>query len=271
MSKTRRSLGGLLAGSVLLVGASIGLACGDDDDGADDGLDALRALEGDFEDTDGAEDEGWILLDGLNHCFDNPGVGGMGFHYINQSMLDTTVDESTPEAFVYAPAGDGLELAAVEFIVPAPAWDESGQDGLPQAFGREFHLNSELGVYVLHAWVYKDNPAGTFEDWNPQVSCPAAHHQDHGRHGASSIAHSVSDPAPGAASGAEAASVAVYIVDTQAAMAEVLDMIQQTEAIAAAVGAPAWPSVVVQSEDMASKVLALPNGLGVVVIDLRDI
>jgi hypothetical protein len=38
--------------------------------------------------------------------------------------------------------------------------------------GRSFHLNEALAVYVLHAWIWKINPAGMFEDWNPNVTCP---------------------------------------------------------------------------------------------------
>jgi hypothetical protein len=38
--------------------------------------------------------------------------------------------------------------------------------------GEDLHLNSALGVYVLHAWVWRNNPAGILEDWNPEVSCP---------------------------------------------------------------------------------------------------
>jgi hypothetical protein len=33
-------------------------------------------------------------------------------------------------------------------------------------------LNPALGWYILHAWVWKNNPAGMFEDWNPTVTCP---------------------------------------------------------------------------------------------------
>jgi hypothetical protein len=38
--------------------------------------------------------------------------------------------------------------------------------------GMHFHLNEKLGVYVLHAWIWKNNSAGIFEDWNPAVTCP---------------------------------------------------------------------------------------------------
>ena len=96
----------------------------------------------------------------------------MGYHYINVGILDTTVELSRPEAMVYTPGPNGiLQLGAVEYIVPAAPWDASNSQP-PQLFGQTFHLNAGLGVYVLHAWVWKNNPSGMFEDWNPKVSCP---------------------------------------------------------------------------------------------------
>ena len=44
-------------------------------------------------------------------------------------------------------------------------------------FGHEFNFTdapNRYGLppfYSLHAWVWKDNPAGTFEMWNPSVHC----------------------------------------------------------------------------------------------------
>jgi hypothetical protein len=76
---------------------------------------------------------------------------------------------------VYAPGPDGqLQLAAVEYIVPAEPWDKAGNPGQSArtSMGRSLHLNEELGVYVLHAWVWKNNPEGMYEDWNPKVTCP---------------------------------------------------------------------------------------------------
>jgi hypothetical protein len=122
-----------------------------------------------------AMEAGWVLVPGLDHCFDNPGVGAMGVHYIDGSRLDTTVDVLRPEALVYQhkPNGD-LHLGAVEYIVPAEAWDAEGHAMPPEVLGHHMHLNEALGVYVLHAWIFTKNPAGTFEDWNPNVSCPPA-------------------------------------------------------------------------------------------------
>ena len=120
-----------------------------------------------------AQADGYDLVPGLDYCFDNPGVGGMGYHYINTAILDTSLDPLHPEAMVYGSARGGrLRLGAVEYIVPADAWAAEGNTHPPEILGRHLHLNEALGVYVLHAWIWKANPAGVFEDWNPRVSCP---------------------------------------------------------------------------------------------------
>jgi hypothetical protein len=120
-----------------------------------------------------AQAAGYDLVPGLDYCFSNEGVGDMGFHYINTGLMDTTVELLKPEAMVYMPDGSGrLKLGAVEYIVPAADWDATGSPELPQLLGRSFHLNEKLQVYVLHAWIWKNNPSGMFEDWNPKVACP---------------------------------------------------------------------------------------------------
>ena len=52
------------------------------------------------------------------------------------------------------------------------AWDAAGNTEPPTALGQSFNLNPTLDVSVLHAGIWKDNPSGVFEDWNPWVSCP---------------------------------------------------------------------------------------------------
>jgi hypothetical protein len=133
----------------------------------------LRSATAQYHRTTVAEDDGYHLVPGLDHCFNRPGVGAMGYHYINVDLLDLALDANAPEAMVYAPGVQGqLHLAAVEYIVPAAAWDDAGNVEPPTVLGRHLHLNEALGVYVLHAWVWRHNPAGIFEDWNPEVSCP---------------------------------------------------------------------------------------------------
>lgn len=48
-----------------------------------------------------------------------------------------------------------------------------GLDGCfdnPGVDGMTLHLETDLGVYVLHAWIWYDNPAGFFRDWNPRIN-----------------------------------------------------------------------------------------------------
>ncbi len=138
-----------------------------------DQLAKLRAATAQFHQTEAAYAAGYKLVPGLDYCFDNPGVGGMGVHLIKTSSLDLTVDALQPEAMVYQPRANGqLQLVAVEYIVPAAAWDVAGNTQPPSVLGHSFHLNAGLGVYILHAWIWQENPLGMFNDWNPKVSCP---------------------------------------------------------------------------------------------------
>ncbi len=133
----------------------------------------VRKATAKFQRLEVAQAAGYDLVEGLDHCFDNPGVGGMGYHYINTDILDLKLNALQPEAMVYVPGrNDRLKLGAVEYIVPAADWDAAGHTKPPSVLGHSLHLNKDLGVYVLHAWIWQHNPAGVFEDWNPIVSCP---------------------------------------------------------------------------------------------------
>jgi hypothetical protein len=111
-------------------------------------------------------------------CIDNPGVGGMGVHYVKGALVgDAAVKATTPEALVYEPQGNGrMRLVALEYVVFQDAWD-AAHDSPPSLFGREFMLTpagNRYGLpafYELHAWVWTHNPRGMFDDWNPLVSC----------------------------------------------------------------------------------------------------
>jgi hypothetical protein len=114
-------------------------------------------------------------------CIDNPGVGGMGIHYANDALVgDAKVKATTPELLVYEPQKNGrLRLVALEYVVFQSAWDQAHKKP-PKLFGRKFELTpagNRYGLppfYELHAWVWKHNPRGMFDDWNPRVSCAAA-------------------------------------------------------------------------------------------------
>jgi hypothetical protein len=159
-----RKLALLLAGVVVLA-ASPAFAQGQSE------LAEARQATAKFHKVSHAEAAGYASTLDVLGCFQNPGVGGMGVHYLNGALLDGTVEASAPEALVYEMRDDGqLKLVALEYIVPIGAW-EGGVP--PSLFGQHFHQHPTLPLWVLHAWIWRPNPSGMFEDWNPRVDlCP---------------------------------------------------------------------------------------------------
>jgi hypothetical protein len=133
-------------------------------------LAGLRQATVAYRDFDAAAPAGWD--EPILACMELEGVGGMGQHYIDgESMAELTPQEFAPELLVYEPQKNGRQrLVAVEYAVPIALWG----DVPPVLHGVEFHRNDPLGLWVLHAWIWKNNPAGMFADWNPTVNCDHA-------------------------------------------------------------------------------------------------
>ncbi|MGH3340666.1 MAG: hypothetical protein ACRDPL_17800 [Propionibacteriaceae bacterium] len=120
-------------------------------------------------------------------CIAEPQMGAMGVHYVKGDLVkDPAIDARHPEALVYAPdRRGGLHLAALEYVVIKSDWDAKHPrppslrvaPAPPMLFGQEFNVTdapNRYGLppfYSLHAWIWKDNPAGTFAMWNPSVHC----------------------------------------------------------------------------------------------------
>jgi len=68
--------------------------------------------------------------------------------------------------------------SGADYVVFAAAWDAT-HDAPPELMGQLFHLfdkPNRFGLdpfYALHVWAWKENPNGTFTNWNPNVSCDA--------------------------------------------------------------------------------------------------
>jgi hypothetical protein len=111
-------------------------------------------------------------------CIDEPGQGAMGVHFVKGSLVSGgTIDAARPQALVYEREDNGqMHLVAVEYVAIQAAWD-STHSAPPSLFGQKFMLSpagNRFGLpafYSLHAWVWKDNPKGTFNMWNPRVKC----------------------------------------------------------------------------------------------------
>lgn len=160
----------------LLVGAC---ADGDTADDTDHGADvdhelllpAYRGAAG-FQDVATAEAAGWVSTIDTLGCFESDDQGGMGVHWLNESLLDAELDPAQPEALVYEldATGEVVALVGHEYLVPFEAWTDEDP---PRLFGLDLHEHPVLPFWILHAYLWKDNPNGMFNDWNPAIRmCP---------------------------------------------------------------------------------------------------
>jgi len=120
-----------------------------------------------------AQAEGYAIFGG---CFSDSVQGGMGQHYANNALIaDSAISLKSPELLLYETDADGRQrLVAVEYIVFVDEWQAKGHTAPPRLFNTDFHINPTLlakPFYLLHAWVWKQNPSGLLADWNPRVTC----------------------------------------------------------------------------------------------------
>ncbi len=128
-------------------------------------LAALRPASARFHSERQATKHGYVST---VECVASP-AGGMGVHWVNESLVDPVFDPLRPETVLYAPGPGGKpKLVAVEYIVidvgqPAPTFGGQAFDvgGTPVP----------VPHWSLHVWLWKDNPSGLFAALNPDVSC----------------------------------------------------------------------------------------------------
>jgi len=135
-------------------------------------VERVRSATAQYKDVEVAIANGYLP----GPCVSGPNQGAMGVHFINGSLLGKEVDAETPEALIYEPTRDGrMRLVGVEFITLAADWVTE----VPTLDGHLFHYSgspNRYGIpafYELHVWAWRDNPDGTFSDWNAHVSCDA--------------------------------------------------------------------------------------------------
>ncbi len=160
------ALAALTLGTVVLVQAKSSAAESD--------LAAIRRATAKYHRLDVA------LADGYEQLFDctvNPNnpAEAMGQHYINNALVDSTLELTQPEVLMYEPQPNGeMKLISVEYIIFEDSW---AQPEPPQFLGQTLKRKTAVGIhevppfFEVHAWVWKHNPSGIFADWNPDVSC----------------------------------------------------------------------------------------------------
>ncbi|MGA8438528.1 MAG: hypothetical protein WB762_21400 [Candidatus Sulfotelmatobacter sp.] len=109
-------------------------------------------------------------------CVSGSDHGAMGIHYVNPSLLNGTIDATHPQALIYEPSNGRMKLVGVEFITDAVTW-LTHNAGPPVLEGQVFLLVDSPNrfnipsFFELHVWAWRDNPQGSFVDWNNHVSC----------------------------------------------------------------------------------------------------
>ena len=132
-----------------------------------------------FHNVSKAMDAGYALTFG---CVSGGDYGAMGLHYVNFPLvLDGEINRREPEIVLYEPLPNGrVRITGADFLVIAEDWHAKHPNaGPPELNGQLFHYfesPNRFGLpafYTLHVWAWKDNPFGTFTNWNPNVSCDA--------------------------------------------------------------------------------------------------
>ena len=135
----------------------------------------VREVTERYRDVNVALAEGFIPQFG---CVSGSHEGAMGVHLVNfPNVLDGELDANRPELLVYEPMPNGgLRLVAADYLVLTEMW-HAKNPAPPELVGQLFHLfesPNRFGLpafYTLHVWAWKENPQGTFANWNPNVSC----------------------------------------------------------------------------------------------------
>ena len=127
-------------------------------------------------------------------------LGAMGVHYFRPDLLGisgppnprvdgtgTYTDFNKPAILLYEPQADGsMQLTGVENLVFEKAWKAAGHDAPPTFHGVPFDRMADdpatkideahnfMPHFDRHVWVFRDNPSGTFAQYNPNVTCKHA-------------------------------------------------------------------------------------------------
>jgi hypothetical protein len=140
---------------------------------------AVRDATETYRDVSKATQAGYGLLFG---CVSGGDFGAMGLHFVNPSLVfdQGELNVAEPEIVLYEPLPNGrMRITGADYLVIAADWDAKHPGEPPQLMGQLLHLfesPNRFGLppfYTLHVWAWKDNPAGTFSNWNPAVTCDA--------------------------------------------------------------------------------------------------
>lgn len=179
---------------IAVIASLLGLApaCGDDEELSPREADLERAREvtAKYRDIAVAEADGFVRE---GECVFDPVRGTMGVHYARTSRVaDPALEVEEPEALLYLEEHGKPRLVAIEYVQlividgapylgcgvennscppenppPPPSLYHGVVFDGPMAG----HAPGMPWHYDLHVWIWADNPAGMFAQYNPSISC----------------------------------------------------------------------------------------------------
>ncbi len=174
-----------------LVGLGIGGACDHDDDSEiDRQLDRAHEVTAKYHDVAVAEADGFVSTEA---CVFDPVLGTMGIHFVHPAReADPALDLEAPEALLYLRQDGELRLVAIEYVqlivvggqpylgcgVENSSCPPPDPPPAPSLYERVVfdgpmpgHQPGMPWHYDLHVWLWEENPAGMFAQYNPALSC----------------------------------------------------------------------------------------------------
>ena len=119
-----------------------------------------------FKSTEAAEAAGYKRV---TDCVEYQPDGAMGYHFQNNTLLDTTLDVDHPEVLVYERKPEGGVQAERRGVSGADLRLECHRAAANHGPGPQ--ARRQLGIWYLHVWTWEPSPSGLFADWNPRVKC----------------------------------------------------------------------------------------------------
>lgn len=148
-------------------------------------LAGLRSLSAKWHKYEDAAAAGYVAAVG---CIDERVVAGttdprgMGFHFANPALLgDDAGSLYQPELVIYD--GDPLtgraKLAGFDYFIPAsatwPSPDVGGTAPILPEVGLPYTWSPVHNGWMIHAWPWRHNPDGMFDNFNPEVPLCECH------------------------------------------------------------------------------------------------
>lgn len=124
-------------------------------------LKLARAASARYQNINNAKADGYTDI--------NVVIPNMGYHFMKTEYVDNHFEIEKPEILVYNKKDNGqIELVAVEYAVPIPLSPNQAPEGFTGQ-ADEWTYSTAFNLWLLHAWVWENNPDGVFNPTNPLV------------------------------------------------------------------------------------------------------